>query len=168
MKRALFAGVLVLATTATHAEDLVSGLSQDQIQITSNYTGTDIVVFGAIENAANTVGPHDIVVVVRGPDTTMIVRAKKHVAGIWVNANRVLLNGMPSYYYLASTRPVAAIVPAISCPGTCGNRTSGSCPCQPCQSLRHSPVDSTATTTPAGGQTGSAMDTTSGSPPNVW
>ena len=30
-------------------EDLVSGVSQDLIQITSNYTGSDIVVFGDVE-----------------------------------------------------------------------------------------------------------------------
>ena len=29
--------------------NLVSGVSQDMIQITSNYTGSDIVVFGAVE-----------------------------------------------------------------------------------------------------------------------
>ncbi|HEY5238509.1 MAG TPA: TIGR02186 family protein [Rhizomicrobium sp.] len=115
MKRALLAFLLMCAPA--QAEDLVSGLSQDQIQITSNYTGTDIVVFGAIENAGNTPGPQDVIVVVRGPDTTMVVRAKKHVAGIWVNANRVLLNGMPSYYFLASTRPIAAIAPTTTLQG---------------------------------------------------
>ncbi len=51
--------------TAT-AQDLVSGISQDVVQITSNYTGTDIVVFGAIEREPNTQN-RDIVVVVRGP-----------------------------------------------------------------------------------------------------
>ncbi len=50
MKRALLALLLVLAAPV-RAEDLVSGISQDIIQITSNYTGTDIVVFGAIERA---------------------------------------------------------------------------------------------------------------------
>ena len=49
MKRLLLA--LFLLATPVQAEDLVSGISQDIIQITSNYTGTDIVVFGAIERA---------------------------------------------------------------------------------------------------------------------
>ena len=39
-----------------NAADLVSGLSTDLIQITSNFTGADIVLFGAIEPAKN-LGP---------------------------------------------------------------------------------------------------------------
>ena len=35
------------AGSAVATEDLVSGLSQDTVEITSNYSGTDIVVFGA-------------------------------------------------------------------------------------------------------------------------
>ena len=42
MKRLLL--VLLLLAWPAHAEDLVSGISQDVIQITSNYTGTSIVV----------------------------------------------------------------------------------------------------------------------------
>ena len=43
----LFVSGLVWFSEAARAEDLVSGVSQDIIQITSNYTGTQIVVFGA-------------------------------------------------------------------------------------------------------------------------
>jgi uncharacterized protein (TIGR02186 family) len=103
-----------LSITGATAEDLVSGLSQDQIQITSNYAGTDIVVFGAIESAqtgAPTEG-RDVVVVVRGPDADFIVRRKARVAGIWINADKVTLYGMPAYYYAASTRPLSKIAPA--------------------------------------------------------
>ena len=74
MKRALLAMLLLLAAPA-RAEDLVSGISQDIIQITSNYTGTNIVVFGAIEQAQNAQG-RNIVVVVRGPIVARIVAAQ--------------------------------------------------------------------------------------------
>ena len=104
------AALASLAIVPANADDLVSGLSQDQIEITSNYTGTDLVVFGAIENT-NTeefLG-RDIVVVVRGPNTDITVRKKAHVAGIWVNSNRIVLNGMPAYYFIASSRPLSSI-----------------------------------------------------------
>lgn len=112
-----FAVALVLlaipAQRAT-AEDLVSGLSQDQIEITSNYTGTNLVVFGAIEPQASDIGTpeRDIVVVVRGPDTDMTVRQKQRVAGFWINRHEVRLHAMPGYYYLASTRPLGKIAAA--------------------------------------------------------
>ncbi len=98
---------------AAHAQDLVSGLSQDQIEITSNYTGTDLVVFGAIEPRGNEItdAPRDVVVVVRGPDLDMTVRQKQRVLGLWINRHEVTLGAMPGFYYLASTRPLDKIAP---------------------------------------------------------
>jgi len=104
-------GLLGGGTLRTEAaEELVSGVSQDTIQITSNYTGSDIVVFGAIEDQQNATG-RDIVVVVRGPDADLVVRRRDRVAGVWINHDAANLNGMPSYYFLASSRPLAAIAP---------------------------------------------------------
>ena len=101
------------ASPAAATEDIVSGLSQDTVEITSNYTGTDIVVFGAIERAEDT-GSNDIVVVVRGPDADMTVRQKQWVGGIWINRDQAKMVGMPSYYYLASTRAVERIAPSFT------------------------------------------------------
>jgi len=103
--------LLLLAAAPARAEDLVSGISQDVIQITSNYTGTSIVVFGAIERPLGSDG-RDIVVVVRGPGTDMTVRRRDHIAGVWVNADAAKLMGMPAYYYMASTKPLDEIAPA--------------------------------------------------------
>ena len=107
MKKALLV-LLLLFSWPARAEDLVSGISQDIIQITSNYTGTQIVVFGAIERAQNAQG-RDIVVVVRGPDQPMTVRRRDPVAGVWVNRDAAHFEGLPAYYYLASTQPVSRI-----------------------------------------------------------
>ena len=111
MKRILALVFLLLARPAGAAEELVSGVSQDTIQITSNYTGSDIVVFGDIEGQQSAAG-RDIVVVVRGPDTDIVVRRRDRVAGVWINHDAAGLNGMPSYYFLASTRPLSAIANA--------------------------------------------------------
>src|SRR5262249_47816731 len=51
--------------------------------------------------------------------------------------------------------PTSTTTPASSCPGTCGNSTS-SWPAHACQSLRHTPVAITLTTTPSTGAGGSA------------
>jgi len=109
MKRLLLAAALLFSFPA-RAEDLVSGISQDIIQITSNYTGTDIVVFGAIERAESAQG-RDIVVVVRGPDEPMTVRRRDRIAGVWVNNDAARFEGLPAYYYLASTQPIDHIAP---------------------------------------------------------
>jgi uncharacterized protein (TIGR02186 family) len=111
--RTLLLACLLLAVPlgAAWAEDLVSGISQDTIQITSNYTGTDIVVFGAIERPQGVQG-RNIVVVVRGPDRAITVRRRNRIAGVWINNDAARFEGMPAYYYLASTEPIARVAPS--------------------------------------------------------
>jgi uncharacterized protein (TIGR02186 family) len=106
-----FVVAAILFCTPAIGEDLVSGLSQDSIEITSNYTGSTIVVFGAIERPVSN-APRDIVVVVRGPETTLTVRRKDRMAGIWINRDRAEFSGMPAYYFVASTRPIKDVASA--------------------------------------------------------
>jgi uncharacterized protein (TIGR02186 family) len=42
----------------------------------------------------------------------MTVRRKGRVAGIWVNRDAARFEGLPTYYYMASTEPVQRIAPA--------------------------------------------------------
>lgn len=102
---------LAACAAPASAEDLIAGVSQDQIRITSNYAGTEIVVFGAIESiepsTANAV--RDVVVVMRGPDADMAVRRKVRIAGIWINRDAMMLSDMPTYYSVASSRPLEKI-----------------------------------------------------------
>ena len=105
--RRVFLLALLLAAPA-RAEDVVSGISQNVIQIRSNYTGSDILVFGSVENARANQG-RDIVVVVRGPDQEMTVRRRDRIAGVWVNSDAARFEGLPGYYYVASTQPVERI-----------------------------------------------------------
>ena len=107
MKRTLILAVLLMASPV-RAEDIVSGLGQDVIEITSNYNGSNIVVFGSVERSQTLQG-RDIIVVVRGPDSDMTVRRRDRIAGVWVNRDAAQFGGMPAYYYLASTQPLAKI-----------------------------------------------------------
>ena len=104
----LVTALLMFAASADAAEDLVSGVSTDLIQIQSDFAGTEIVVFGAIETFDPTtpVEDRDIVVAVRGPDVDFTVQRKSRILGFWLNTEQVPLRGMPGYYFVASTRPL--------------------------------------------------------------
>jgi len=112
---ALIAALTFIAAPAA-ADDLVSGLSTDLIQITSNFTGADIVLFGAIEptEEAGPARDQDLIVVIRGPDLEMTVRRKARVLGVWVNSEQIQFTGLPGYYFLASTRPLDEIASAAT------------------------------------------------------
>ena len=101
----LIAMVLLLSqlTTAARAQ-LVADLSEHLIAITTGFVGTDVLLFGAIE------GPGEVVVVVRGPNRPETVRRKARVAGIWVNEREMVLNDVPSFYVVASSKPVSEIL----------------------------------------------------------
>lgn len=115
MMRALAALALLfaLATQPARADVLAAGLSTDAIQITSSFKGADIVLFGSLitPNALGALADRDIVVVVKGPIAPIVVRKRARVAGIWVNTEEAHIDGLPGYYYLASTKPLATIAP---------------------------------------------------------
>jgi uncharacterized protein (TIGR02186 family) len=107
MKR-LMALLLVLFSVTAKAQDvpLVADLSNHLVAITTGFSGTDVLLFGA------TNGPGDIVVVVRGPARDEVVRQKGRFGPIWANANEVTFRDVPSYYRVASSRPLEEFAPA--------------------------------------------------------
>jgi uncharacterized protein (TIGR02186 family) len=106
--------VLALAAGAPRAEDLAAGISRDKIEITSSFTGTDIVVFGAIESesgeALPATEPRDVVVVIRSDKPYLVtVRKKERVGPIYMNRDEQRFAGVPGFYFLASTKPLNEI-----------------------------------------------------------
>jgi len=94
------------ATSPSFAtERLVADISSKTIAITSSFAGAELLLFGASQ------GPGDVVVRVRGPAQTMVVRRKSRVAAVWINRDSVLLKDVPSYYAIASSAPLADILP---------------------------------------------------------
>lgn len=108
---ALLALLLVPAAAARAAEPLVADLSKHLVAITTGFAGTDVLLFGAVEEVPG-VGGADVVVVVRGPNRAEIVRRKARNVGIWMNSGLAEVNDAPSFYRVAATRPLAEIAPA--------------------------------------------------------
>lgn len=91
---------------------LVPEISQHEIQVRQGFTGADLLLFGAIltPEGARAAGDYDIVVLLEGPARSIVVREKRKVAGIWVNADSTEFRSAPSFYAMASSRPVASLV----------------------------------------------------------
>ncbi|MDE0877470.1 MAG: TIGR02186 family protein [Sphingomonas bacterium] len=93
---------------------LVPDVSQRSIDIAYSFTGAELLLFGAIiypgGRQPKGEAPTDIVVVVKGPTQSILVREKEKVAGIWVNAERLRYRSAPSFYAVASSRPIGDIV----------------------------------------------------------
>lgn len=103
---ALCLGLLAAAASrpaAAQQSELVTDLSNHLISINSSFAGTDLLLFGAIDD------PGDVMVVVHGPPQSVMVRRKGRVAGIWINRKAVEFVDIPGYYAVAANRPLADI-----------------------------------------------------------
>lgn len=105
------------------AERMVTDLSSHVIEITSEFSGTELLIFGAIERSipqadwgydADIEGmDYDIIVVVQSARHDMIVRRKEQVGPIWVNKDFRTLKNIQGYYAVTSTRPLDLILSEV-------------------------------------------------------
>ena len=108
---ALFAILLGLCAAASAIpaqaapNHVVADLSEDLVEITSGYHGTELLLFGAYRGMPG----DDLILEVRGPSTDLLQRRKEQKAGIWVNVETVKWMAVPSFYHLFSTRPLTEI-----------------------------------------------------------
>jgi uncharacterized protein (TIGR02186 family) len=114
---AALAALALLAGGPARAEALVTSLSSHRVLITSNYTGTAIAVFGAIERDAQTIAratPYDVVITVRGPRQFLVVREKERLGPVWINQEQQKFPDVPAYLGVFSSRPLDEITtPAL-------------------------------------------------------
>lgn len=107
---ACLAGALPAARAQMEGLDV--DMSASEIAIKSDFTGAEIVVFGAIDaskQAADAAsGYYDVIMVIRGPIHSIVTRRKERVAGIWVNGKSESFN-VSSFYAVLSTRPLDQI-----------------------------------------------------------
>jgi uncharacterized protein (TIGR02186 family) len=105
----LVALMAVAATGAAHAERLTTALSTAEVQISSNFTGVAVTVFGVIERDAMSLSRpvgYDVAVAILGPAETVVARRKERLAGIWANRTSETIVGVPAFYSLSTSQKV--------------------------------------------------------------
>lgn len=106
---------LLLAAPLLVAADkpvLVPDISAREVQIRYSFSGTQLLLFGAILYPGGRIPdrPANIAVVLRGPVQPILVREKDQIAGIWMNADSNRFRSAPSFYSVASSRPIRDLV----------------------------------------------------------
>jgi uncharacterized protein (TIGR02186 family) len=93
-------------------EAVQADVSARSVAVTSSFNGTEIVIFGAVDNSQQPSaesGYYDVMIVVEGVPGRVTVRRKTNVAGLWLNTSAATFDAVPSYYAIASTRPIEEI-----------------------------------------------------------
>lgn len=99
--------VFLLMALPASAEEVVAGLSQNRVSITTNFDGSEILIFGAVkrETPIPDSGPLEVIVTISGPAKPLVVRKKDRRWGIWVNTSAIEVDLAPSFYAVATSRP---------------------------------------------------------------
>jgi uncharacterized protein (TIGR02186 family) len=82
----------------------VYDLSSRLIAITTAFVGTQVLLYGAVQESAT-----EIAVVIRGPARDTTVRRKDRVGPIWINTHSLTFRAVPSFYMVAASKPPAKL-----------------------------------------------------------
>jgi uncharacterized protein (TIGR02186 family) len=93
----------LLSITKAQATPIIADLAIRSVDIDHNFDGLNVLMYGAQNDAGR------IVVALRGPKKTYVVRRKERIAGIWVNKKSISFEDTNSFYALASTHQLADI-----------------------------------------------------------
>ncbi len=97
MRKLFLITFLVLVSKISLANPVISGISNNEINIDTKFQGAKVLLFGAKGDAGN------IVVAVRGPKKNFVVTKKEKLLGVWYNGKRVKFKESYSFYSIFST-----------------------------------------------------------------
>ena len=112
MTRVLLAILALVALSGQRDPILVPEVSQHEIRVRQGFTGTELLLYGAIldPQGRRAQQPYDIVVVLKGPTEPILLREKAKKLGVWINAQSTAFRSAPSFFAVASSRPIGEIV----------------------------------------------------------
>ena len=107
--------LLCLMGLPVQAEEIVLGLSRDEVVITANFDGSDVMIFGAVkrDEPAPDDGPLQVIITLAGPSEPVLVRRKERRFGIWVNTDAVEVDEAPSFYAVATSAPFDETISSV-------------------------------------------------------
>jgi len=110
--RRIAAALAALLCLGASKPVLVPDVSDSQVQIIYSFTGADLLLFGAIlyPHGRQPDHPADVAVVLKGPTQSILVREKQKVAGMWLNADSARFRSAPTFYAIASSRPLDRLI----------------------------------------------------------
>ena len=77
---------------------VISDIDRSDIELSTRFDGTSLLVFGAISPGDDRAS---LLVEVVGPSTSVDIRKKVQLWGIWVNKNIAQYRGIPSFYQIS-------------------------------------------------------------------
>ncbi len=107
----ILAALLILLASPLLAEEVVLGLSKDQIAISADFNGSEILIYGAVKRETEIPkDPLHVIITVAGPSQPVTVRKKDRRFGIWINTEAVEIDSAPSFYAVATSHEWPTVI----------------------------------------------------------
>ena len=98
--------IIVSSPDLKAKNQIVADLSQDNVEISTDFLGAKILLFGAYDGKKG----DDIIIVVTGPKGLVTVQKKEKVFGVWVNTQKINYINSPKYLNILSNRDINDIL----------------------------------------------------------
>jgi len=98
--------LIILSCNVRAQNQIVADLSQENVEISTDFLGAKILLFGAYDGQKG----DDIIVVVTGPKGLATIQKKGNVLGVWVNTKKVNYINAPKYLSISSNRDIDKIL----------------------------------------------------------
>ena len=88
------------------AEEVYFDLSQDNIEIKTDFNGKEIIIFGLLKDN------HETLLTIKGPPSKMKIQKKDRYFGVWINNKQIIYSNIPTLFFLSSSSEVVKILPS--------------------------------------------------------
>ena len=80
-------------------------LSENNIEINTDFNGKEIIIFGILENNKDTI------LTIKGPLKNSKIQKKERMFGLWFNTKHITYENIPSTFFIASSTKIENILP---------------------------------------------------------
>ena len=110
MRELIFAIIFLFSTSLFSLGSVISGIDKSDIELSTRFDGSSILVFGALSPGNDNTS---LIVEVVGPSTSVNIRKKVQVWGIWVNKKVAQFQDIPSFYQISISNPEHPVLTEI-------------------------------------------------------
>ena len=96
--------LFILPNKMIYGEEAYFDLSDQEIEIQTNFNGKEVIIFGLTEPQ------FDTLITIKGPNKDTKVNKKERLFGFWFNTKKIIYKDLPSIFFIASSSPIKEIL----------------------------------------------------------
>ena len=96
---------IIFMSLGIKAKEVYFDLSEDNIEIKTDFDGKEIIIFGLLQDSYNTL------LTIKGPLSKMKIQKKERLFGVWINNKQITYSNIPTLFFLSSSSEIDEILP---------------------------------------------------------